>query len=80
VRFAEHDEWSRDSRRIDPMSRSTWSFCPGERGAVGDLGSLWHEYGLQRVLMNLVMTSPMGLPLAVARVMDTLIGRSLGPG
>ena len=27
--------WSSDSRRIDPMSRSTWPFCHGERGAVG---------------------------------------------
>jgi hypothetical protein len=35
VRFAEHNEWSSDSRRIDPMSRSTCPFCHGERGAVG---------------------------------------------
>ena len=26
--------WSKDSRRIDPMSRSTWPFCHGERGAA----------------------------------------------
>jgi len=35
LRFVEHDQVSRLSRRIEPMTRSTWPFCHGERGAVG---------------------------------------------
>jgi hypothetical protein len=27
--------WSRHSRRIEPMSRFTCSFCHGDRGAIG---------------------------------------------
>src|SRR5258707_15131903 len=27
--------WSRHSRRIEPISRSTYPFCQGDRGAVG---------------------------------------------
>src|SRR5665811_2061541 len=27
--------WSRHSRRIDPMSLSTYAFCHGDRGAIG---------------------------------------------
>jgi len=34
VRLAEHG-CSSDARRIDPISRSTWPFCHGERSAVG---------------------------------------------
>ena len=26
--------WSRHSRRIEPITRSTYAFCQGERGAV----------------------------------------------
>jgi len=32
--FVHHDHGSRHSRRIEPMTRSTWAFCQGERGAV----------------------------------------------
>jgi len=35
VRFAEHHEWSSDSRRIDPISRSTCPFCHGDRASIG---------------------------------------------
>src|SRR5476649_107111 len=27
--------WSRHSRRIEPMSLSTYAFCHGDRGAIG---------------------------------------------
>ena len=29
--------WSRHSRRIEPITRSTYAFCHGERGARDDL-------------------------------------------
>ena len=35
VRFAEYDTWSVHSWRVDPIKRSTWPFCQGERKDVG---------------------------------------------
>jgi hypothetical protein len=30
----EHETWSRHSRRTDPMKRSTYALCQGDRDAV----------------------------------------------
>jgi hypothetical protein len=35
MRLAEHDYVIEAFATFDPMSRSTWPFCHGERGAVG---------------------------------------------
>src|ERR1700675_3710957 len=32
--LAEHDTWSRHSRRIEPIALSQYPFCHGDRGAV----------------------------------------------
>jgi hypothetical protein len=35
MRFADNDELVEKFARIEPMRRSTWPFCRGERSAVG---------------------------------------------
>jgi hypothetical protein len=64
--------WSRHSRRIDPMSRSTWPFCHGERGAVG-----WSRipHGLQSATDDCPVR-PVAIPKQMARCL--IPGECLG--